>query len=226
MVKKRVIFDKTHPPSVPGTIDTASDDYILDSLSASPFKESLKDTVVPPDQQSNKKVPALTETPHLSEQEIENARKEVLTNEVKKEEQARQTMENIIGKAPRVLFRCSAVFPFDFFPDELSIEETRINIIEREFWATAEIKAVGISEITEVAVSTTILFATLRIGSRTFIDNLVEIRFLRKKDAMKARRIIEGLRILSGQDVDLSALELSELVSKVEEIGAIQKPQE
>ncbi len=225
MGKKKVIFDINQPSTVPKTVDTASDDYILNSLSASPLKETLKDTDVPPEQRSVKK-PILVDTPHLSDQEIEKARKEVLTNEIKKEEQARQTMENIIGNAPRVLFRCSAVFPFDFFPDEVSIEETRINIIQREFWATAAIKAVGINEITEVAVNTTLLFATLRIGSRAFTENLVEIRFLNKKEAMKARRIIEGLRILNGENVDLSALELSELVSKVEEIGAIQKPQE
>jgi hypothetical protein len=225
--KSTIIFDQTTSVTAPETVDTISDDYILDSLTLLPQKESLRDVEVPPDQRSNRPdaIIRTVDTPMLSDNDIRKAQKEVQTETIKKQERAKQTMEDIIGKTPRVLFNCSAVFPFDFFPDEISIEETRVNIIQRAFLASAEIKSVGIEDISEVAVSTTIVFATLRIAARSFIDNMVEIQFLRKQDAMKARRIIEGLRILHGEKVDLSTLDLSQLVTKVEEIGAFQKPQ-
>jgi hypothetical protein len=224
MNKKKVIFDETQKRDQPIIVDEVSDDYILDSLWKAPHKESLENVSVPPDQKALRQKQQPFHAPLLSKEDVKKAQKEAQEEAIKNEEKARQTMERIIGTAPRVLFSCRGVFPFDFFPNEITIEETRVNIIERKFWGTAEIKAVGIPDITEVAVNTTIFFATLSIGSRTFINNFVEIHFLWKKDAMKARRIIEGLRILSSQRVNLSALELSQLVAKVEEIGAIQKP--
>ncbi len=227
MTQKTTIFERKQNKklSSPRTITTASDDFVLDSLSGLPNAQSLQSTDIAPREMGT---PSPEPESALSVPEKEQTRQEAKASaqkeSIKSAAKSEQVMQDIIQNAPRVLFACRATFPFDFFPDEISIEETRINIIQREFWASAEIKAVGIEDITEVAVNTSLFFATLKIGSRTLVDNLVEINFLRKPDAMRARRIIEGLRVLHAQKVEVSALELSLLVPKVEEIGAMQKP--
>ncbi len=223
-----MIFERKPPIKhlSPTTINTASDDFVLDSLSGLPTNQSLQQTPLPHQQMSTSAPEDNSLLPEHEKIKVEQEAKQAAQKEsIKQAAKSAQVMQDIIQNAPRVLFACRATFPFDFFPDEISIEETRVNIIEREFWSSAEIKAVGIEDITEVAVNTSLFFATLRIGSRTLVDNLVEINFLHKKDAMRARRIIEGLRVLHAQKVDMSALELSLLVPKIEEIGAMQKPQ-
>src|SRR5579883_2089098 len=71
--------------------------------------------------------------------------------------------EKLVHKTDRILLKVKAVFPFEFFPDSLVIDENKVNIIHRIFFWTSEIQSIPISHIQDVEVDTSILFATLKI---------------------------------------------------------------
>src|SRR5476651_1266242 len=132
--------------------------------------------------------------------------------------------EKLINKSGIILLRVKAVFPFEIFPDSLVIDESKVNIIHRIFFWTVEIQSIPISHIQDVEVDTSVLFATLKILPTGFsvvsmTENWVKINYLWRKDALKARRIIEGLLIASRENIDLTKVDTTNFVKKIEKLG-------
>ncbi len=159
----------------------------------------------------------------INKQEVhKEALKEVLKEDIVSATKTREAVKKLMEVSPRSLFTTKAVFPFQFFPDSLSIEETRVNIITKQFFYTQHLTAIGIENIIDVSVQTSIVFATLHITSRMYVQNVVEpfeINFLKKRDAIKARNIIEGLRIMTAKSIDTTKIAVNELINEVEELG-------
>lgn len=67
-------------------------------------------------------------------------------------------------------------------------------------------------------------FSTLKIelGPGGFQQNPPSVKYLKKQEALKARRIIMGLIICHKEKVNLSKISKEELLDKVEEIGRIK----
>lgn len=167
----------------------------------------------------------------IAEQVVEEKLKEQDSTDVKKivaaknEEQKIHNLnkvQQIIASSPRTLYTAKAVFPFDLFPDEIRIEESKVNIISKNFFASAQVQTQSFKDIKKVEVETSIIFAKLRLVSWTPVDSTLEISFLKKDEALKARRIIEGLKTLSEQKVDFSKIPTYELIEQVEHLGSVK----
>lgn len=136
-----------------------------------------------------------------------------------------QELENLANKSEQILLRITNVFPFAFFPDELIIDELKVNIINRIFFFAEQLRSILIKDIVNVVVETGPFFATLVITDRTSSTesnvptNIVKVKYLKKNEATTARRIIQGLKISYEQKVDLASLGVNELTGKLEEIG-------
>ena len=63
------------------------------------------------------------------------------------------------------------------------------------------------------------IFSQLVIISKTFEENEVKIRNLRPKEAIFARRIIEGLRIFKDKQIETSNYSKEELITKLKELS-------
>ncbi|HSW97429.1 MAG TPA: hypothetical protein VLF89_06400 [Candidatus Saccharimonadales bacterium] len=138
-----------------------------------------------------------------------------------------EKFEKLIKKSERVLLRIKAVFPFEFFPDSVVIDETKINIIHRIFFWTAEIQSIPIQHIQDVEVDTSVLFATLKILPTGFsvvsmTENWVKVNYLWRRDALRARRIIAGLLIASREGIDLTKVDTVNFVKKIEGLGEVK----
>ncbi|PIY69488.1 hypothetical protein COY90_00350 [Candidatus Roizmanbacteria bacterium CG_4_10_14_0_8_um_filter_39_9] len=132
----------------------------------------------------------------------------------------KKLVENLVKKSNRILAAISShQFPFDFFPDTINIEEGRITVITRSFFLSSEVHSVDIKDISNVFINMAPFFAQLVIVSKTFSRNEIRIKYLRKKEAIFARRIIEGLRIFAGKQIDTSSYTKEELVAKLEELS-------
>lgn len=86
-----------------------------------------------------------------------------------------------------------------------------------------KIQSIEMREIHQVFVETTPWYATLRIISKGRNLNDVKILFLKKEDAKKARRLIEGLLVALTEGVDLSSVPDEEIMKEVEKIGEAEK---
>jgi hypothetical protein len=129
-------------------------------------------------------------------------------------------LAGLVRKSNRILVTISTHrLPFDLFPDTVNIEEGRITIINRRYFLWSEMHSVDIKDISNILINTTPFFAQLIIVSNTFAKNEIKIQYLRKKEAVFARRIIEGLRVFENNHIDTSNYTKEELLDKLEELS-------
>lgn len=126
-------------------------------------------------------------------------------------------MNELVRKSNRRVISISTTFPWKFFPNTIDVEESRVTFSFRQL-LSFQSHSVDIKDISNVFIEAGLFFATLQVVSRTFVQNDIKIGSLRKKDAMKVRRIIEGLRILKSNDIDTSNYEIPDLINKLEEL--------
>jgi len=141
----------------------------------------------------------------------------------KKKSEDRRTVAGLVKKSNRILLSISShVFPFDLFPDTINVEEGRITIITRTFFLSSRVHSVDIKDVSNIFVNVAPFFAQLVIISKTFEENEIRIRNLRKDEAVFARRIIEGLRIFVNKGIDTSNYTVKELIDKLQELSTTE----
>ena len=134
-----------------------------------------------------------------------------------KTEHDKNKLDELIKKSNRSIINISSVFPWNLFPNTIDVEESRITFIFRQLFSSQS-HSVDIKDISNVFIESGFIFATLRIVTRTFIQNDIKIEFLKKKEAYQTRDIIEGLRTFTQNDINSSNYEIGDLVNKLKEL--------
>lgn len=132
----------------------------------------------------------------------------------------RKKIDKLVRKTSSVLLRIKSIFPFDFFPIEIIIDRTKIDIFEKTFFFSKEMRSISLDQVTDVAVNSTIFFAQLVIGIKE--SEPLKISFLGKKDAARARELLQGLLLGIQEQVDFSKLRPDEVVEKSRKIGNLR----
>lgn len=143
-------------------------------------------------------------------------------SEKDKKDIASQKLENLAGKADNVLLKVSTVFPFTFFVNDIIIDPYKVSVIFREFFWSEHIHSIMVKDILDVVVETSIFFATIKFVDQGYTENSVNITYLKKDDALKVRKVVQGLVIAHRQAVDLSVLSPGHIKDKSEELGKIK----
>jgi hypothetical protein len=219
MLKKlqTIFVRKRHEQPVTGK-KLGAQSYISPPQQTEPVKQAASPRVVsiPKEMQTNQRPPPQNTQLNISEEikaEEDNVKKSI-TEERK--------LDNLITNSHKVLFKCSAVFPFDLFPDELSIESTQVNVKRKVFFLTAQSSSVPVKNISDVILSTSIFFSSIRVVDQYFAQNSIDVSFLKKDDALKVKKIIQGLVIAVKEDVDPSRITPNHLVNRAEKLGEMQ----
>lgn len=174
-----------------------------------------------------------TQAIKLSDEERQEAReegyregiKESVKDEVKEEETGKRKINELIQKSRKPLFELSTVFPFDLFPDKLSIELDRVNIYHKNFLKTGEVRGIAMNNIGEVVIGLSPFLTTLRIIEERIGPEATHVfKPVWKEDAVRARRIITGLIIANKEGIDLTIFSTQELAKKAEDLGRSQEP--
>ncbi len=119
----------------------------------------------------------------------------------------------------RILYKAKTVFPFDFFPDWVIIDENKVDIITGLFFFSREVFSIPIKNIINARSSNNIFFGSLDIEVDGYNKNPAPITHLWNKDANRIRRIINGLAMATKSGVDISSLPLDKAIDQVEQIG-------
>ena len=122
-------------------------------------------------------------------------------------------------KSTDVLFSARTVFPFDFFPDTLTISANKIDIVSSQFFFSHQTTSIPLRDIANVEIQTAPFFATLRIINIRYPMHPSIIRFLKKRDAIRAKNIIDGLLVAMSQGADIAAIEPHLLLEQIEKVG-------
>ncbi|MBI2020640.1 hypothetical protein HYS94_04445 [Candidatus Daviesbacteria bacterium] len=146
------------------------------------------------------------------EKEVEESKKE-------EKEDPNKRFERIV-ESSQPLFRLKTAIPLNPFPTEILIDSFKVEIIFREFLASSQTESILIKEIRDVIVETNPLFATLKIVvNPEHPNNPFTVGYLKKGEALKARRIIQGLVVVTRNALDLTRVDQTDIMEKLEEIG-------
>lgn len=132
-------------------------------------------------------------------------------------------LDSLKDKTDKVIFKTSSVFPFKFFKDDLIIDPVKIDLVEREFFFNETIRSIPYDQIIETQILSGWLFSTLKILSKGLKSELAEIGYLKRSEAKKAKKLIDGLVLCRNNNIDLVSLENEEFASKIDEIEEIGK---
>lgn len=163
-------------------------------------------------------------TPLETKQIQKDARKDVAEELIKDRVTNEQKLDDLVRHSEKKLFECKGVFPFDLFPDTLTIEMNQVHVSSKAFFKSKRIHSVALRDISDVFVETSPFYATLKLIDRNFIENQISIPFLKKAEAIKAQRIIQGLVVAEREGVDVTKVHDAELVEKLEALGAPHTP--
>ncbi|MCR4324644.1 MAG: hypothetical protein NUV69_03070 [Candidatus Curtissbacteria bacterium] len=129
--------------------------------------------------------------------------KDFIKESVKEEEKVEQKVNDLVEKSDKCLVHIRGIFPFDFFPDEVTVDMNKVNFVSNSL-LTKRVHSVFIKDVSDVFTTDGIFFSRLSVVDEGFIENEIAVNFLHKSDANRARRIIQGLVVAAKQDIDMS----------------------
>ena len=133
--------------------------------------------------------------------------------------EAKQKIDKLTRGSHRTIFKATAVFPFDFFPDTIIIDENKVDIIVTTFFVTEQMYSIPIQNIIGADAMISLFFGTLTLETTGYKKSPPPITHLWNTDAVKARRYINALVMCNKDKIDLSKLEIPYLCQKLDEIG-------
>lgn len=170
-----------------------------------------------------------TVPPKELNQAINEGKKEAIKESVKSVEENEKKFEKLISNSETVLLKIKAFWPFDLFPNEVTIDLNKVSVYYYEFFYSGENRSVLIKNIADASVQTGLFFATLKIstvfdrntgatnpGSKS---NIITVEYLKRNEAIQAKRIINGLLIAMKENIDLTKMTKDEIKEKIEKLG-------
>lgn len=145
-------------------------------------------------------------------------KKQTSTEEVV--QQLQETKEKLekIAQQSKIVFRARSAFPFQLFPDEVIVETDKITVVHRTL-LFKKVHPVPLENMTSIAVTRGILFASVSFEITGFDENPGNITHLWPETAAKIKRYVVGLIQARKQNVDLSLISADEIRDYVEDIG-------
>lgn len=153
----------------------------------------------------------------------QEATKEETEESAQKQEQSTKKLEGMLDNAKDVLLQCTTVFPFDLFPDRLTIDLNKVTLSKHEFFKSEIVTGILIKDIKEVNLSSAWFLATLTITAANEPEP-ISISYLQTNDALKARRILQGLMSALKEGIDLNKVKSDDLPEKLETLGKVEHP--
>jgi len=135
----------------------------------------------------------------------------------------RKKVENKINqmadKSDQILFRTKTVFPFDFFPDTITINANKIDIINAAFFFSSSTTSIPLRDIANVEIETSPFFAKIKIVNIRYPMEPLMMQYLHKSDAIRAKNIIDGLLVSMSQGADVAAIDPQKMQPQIEKVG-------
>ncbi len=137
-----------------------------------------------------------------------------------KKERRMKELNNLVAKSNEVLATANTVFPFDLFPDTVTLDRTKVTIIKRSFFWSAEVISIRIEDILNVTTGVGPFFGSLTIASRVMssVDHFTTNYFWRK-DAIRLKHIVQGYVIAHHNKIEVSHLSQQDMIKTLSELG-------
>lgn len=120
------------------------------------------------------------------------------------------------------LFRCTSLFPFQLFPDEVILDKLKISIIKRDFFFTKRIITLPLTGTVNVKVYKGPITSMLEMmDMSTLNQQAIRVRHVLNDDAVTFHRLVEGIVIGMRQGVNFMDMERNEMMDSAMKWGAV-----
>ena len=133
-----------------------------------------------------------------------------------------QATREMLSHVEKPLLNVKSFFPFDLFPDSLSINPIEVTFVQNIFFFSSYVISIPVEDIWDISMTKGPFFASLKIlPTMTIKDEPISMKWLTWGDARKAHDLLQGLMTLKKQKVDIS--KASPKPSEIEEISRLGK---
>jgi hypothetical protein len=141
-------------------------------------------------------------------------------NRYEKYETERELAKAIKG-SKEILVEATTIFPFTFFPDNITVDRTQVTIVHRSFFKVGEVTSIRIEDILNADAIVGPFFGSLRLYTRIYNtpQHPYTIKWLWRNDALRIKRILHGYLIAIKKNIDCSALSTYELATMLDNLG-------
>lgn len=138
------------------------------------------------------------------------------------DEKAQKLIElsKMVTRSNEILASATAVFPFDLFPDTVTLDRTKVTITKRTFFWSAEVISIRIEDILNVSTGVGPFFGSVTIASRVMstVDHF-KIDYFWRKDAIELKHMIQGYVIALHNKIEVDHLPKQDLRRTLAELG-------
>jgi hypothetical protein len=153
----------------------------------------------------------------------DEAHDEAVKEVVKKQEEAKHNLDVLVKKSTKTLFQAKARPILSLSSVDLIVDIDQVSIRHKDIFGPSRLISISIKDIASVAADIGPLYGSIKIiGVRPGDDTNHEITYLKKDEAIKARRIIQGLIVASKEGIEIAVFEPEQIVEKLETLGQTQ----
>lgn len=131
-----------------------------------------------------------------------------------------QKLNDLQDISTEPLLKIRTVFPFRLFPCVITVDREKITISDQFFFLSKRVDNLLTKDIVSITSTENGFFSNITIVSGMRMNKEFSISHLKKDEAKKLRRIVEGILIASQEEIDLNNIPYRQLAHKLEEIGA------
>jgi hypothetical protein len=129
-------------------------------------------------------------------------------------------LENVVNESHVVLAKARSVFPFQLFPDTISIDRHKLTIIYREFFWVEKTVSVPIENIKNIEADIGPFLGSINITSDLFINNTQEVKYLTSGDARRIQKLVQGAVVAQREEIDLNKIGTKKLRNLLIDLGS------
>ncbi|KKR76948.1 MAG: hypothetical protein UU21_C0001G0002 [Candidatus Levybacteria bacterium GW2011_GWA2_40_8] len=150
-------------------------------------------------------------------EKISRVRKAIIPQQIYSKD--KEKIVALANASDSILFQATTVFPFTFFRNSIIIDKTKVTIIERLFFFSQNTTSYAIEDILNVEIGSSIFFSFLTCLTRYDNKKAFTLHYLKKNDAVFAKKLIQGLIIAKREGVHIEELSKEEIMTYGEVIG-------
>ncbi len=128
-------------------------------------------------------------------------------------------LADMVSKSSEILFSAETVFPFTLFPDTINIDREKVSIAKRPFFRIARIVSFRIEDTLGVEADVGPFFGSIIVTSRFYDNKPFKVNFLRRRDAMFIKRLLQGFIVAEHRKIDCSHMDKEMLVGILYNLG-------
>jgi hypothetical protein len=136
-----------------------------------------------------------------------------------KQENELEKLQEAAKESHDILYRAKAIFPFDLFPDIITLDRHKLTIVNRSFFKVETTTSVELGNIMNVQADMGPLFGTLLITSEHFVNNTQTVQYLRRDDVLKMQQLLQGALIANKENIDINKIGTADLIKLLNDLG-------